>query len=612
MNLITIDFETYYDRDYSLKKLTMEEYIRDSRFEIIGIGIKVNNEETMWASGTHEQLHDFLQEFDWGDSAVLAHNTMFDGAILSWLFNIRPKLYLDTLCMARAVHGVDTFVSLAALVKKHKLGTKGTEVLDALGIKREDFTEQQLGEYGDYCVNDVDLTHALFKKLSTRVPKQELRLVDLTLRMFIQPELELDLPLLEQHLSSVKNHKKNLLVKCGTDRTVLMSNPKFANKLEELGVQPPEKISPTTGQTTHAFSKSDEEFKKLLTDPNPDIRNLIEARLSLKSTLEETRTQRFIDIAKRGSLPVPLRYYAAHTGRWGGDDKINMQNLSSRGKAKILKHSIVAPKGYMLIDCDSSQIEARVLAWLAEQEDLVEAFANKEDVYVKMASKIYDIDEAEVTKEQRFVGKTTILGCGYGMGHEKFKDQLQTFGTDIELSEAKRIIQVYRETNYSIFMFWKKANRMLKDMMNNCARSFGVDNIVKPVRMVTRYSLDKNYGIKLPSGLCMRYSDMKESNGEFSYKGKAGRTKIYGGKVTENVCQAIARCIIGEQMLKIAERYKVVLTVHDSVVCCVPENDLDDARHYVEKCMSTTPEWAEGLPITCESGVGKSYGQCGG
>ncbi len=610
MDLITLDFETYYDKDFSLRKITLENYIRDPRFEIVGVGIKVNNGDTEWASGTHEELHDYLHTFDWENSMVLAHNTMFDGAILSWLFNIRPRIWADTLCIARALHGVEVGGSLAALATRYGIGQKGTEVLDAMGIRRVDFSDEQLDSYGDYCINDVELTYMLFSKMGKGFPKKEMRIIDMTLRMFIDPVLELDLPLLETHLGNVKQRKLDLIESSGVTKTDLMSNPKFAKLLEAEGVEPPMKTSLTTGKQTYAFAKSDEAFKALQDHENPRVQALVTSRLGTKSSLEETRTERFIGIAKRGLLPVPVRYYAAHTGRWGGDDKINIQNLPSRGvNGKVLKKSIIAPEGYVLIDCDSSQIEARVLAWLAGQDDLVQAFANEEDVYIKMAARIYDIPESEVTAEQRFVGKTTILGAGYGMGAVRFAEQLKTFGTTMEPAEAKRVVQIYRDANWKIAQLWRSSQHMLVSMSRGDDFTYGANNIVQCK------SHRKTAGIKLPSGLWMKYADLDFEQGErgpeFSYMTRRGRTRIYGGKVVENICQAIARCIMGEQMLDIARKYKIALTVHDSVVCCVKESEVDEAREYIEACMNTTPAWADGLPITCESGIGKSYGEAG-
>jgi len=608
MDLITIDFETYYDKDFSLSKLTTEEYVRDHQFEVIGVGIKVNNEGTEWASGTREQLKQYLHTFNWAESMVLAHNTLFDGAILSWVFDIHPRVYTDTLCIARALHGVEVGGSLRALSERYQIGTKGTEVLNAIGKRRADFSEEDLALYGDYCINDVELTYKLFNIfLKKGFPKQELMIIDMTLRMFIEPFLELDIGLLEQHLEDTRERKDQLLEDAGVSKEDLMSNPKFATVLEGLGVKPPMKISLRTGKETFAFAKTDEGFKALAAHEDDRVQAAVAARLGTKSTLEETRTQRFIGIGKRGTLPVPVRYYAAHTGRWGGDDKINMQNLPSRGlNGKKLKRSILAPEGHTLIDCDSSQIEARVLAWLAGQDDITRSFANNEDVYKVMASRIYGVPEDKITKEQRFVGKTTILGAGYGMGAVRFQEQLEGFGFEMGLDEARRVINIYREANWKINQLWRDCQNMIKYMVNGDTIQVGREGVLKV--------LGSERGILLPSGLMLRYDDLLGEQGErgveYSYKTRRGRTRIYGGKVTENVCQAVARCIIGEQMLQISKRCRIVLMVHDSIVVCVKDEDVIESRAFVEERMRWTPDWATGLPINCESGLGKSYGDC--
>ena len=886
MNVITVDFETYYDKDYSLSKVTTEEYVRDSRFQIIGVGVKVDDGATEWFSGTHRATREYLSRFDWENSAMLAHNTMFDGPILAWRLGIHPKAYFDTLCMARALHGVEKSASLKALAETYGVGEKGTEVLNALGKRRADFSEEELARYGAYCVNDVDLTYDIFRQMMAEFPKKELKLIDLTLRMFIDPILELDRAHLEEHLAKTRAMKEELLAKAEVDdRKTLMSNPQFAEMLRGLGVEPPMKISPTTGKPTLALAKNDEEFKALAEHEDARVQALVAARLGTKSTLEETRTQRFIDISERGNLPVPVRYYAAHTGRWGGDDKINLQNLPSRGpNAKQLKKAIIAPEGYSIIESDSAQIEARVLAWLAEQNDVVEAFAEGKDVYKKMASAIYGVPEEAVTKEQRFVGKTTVLGCfaadtkvltprgwvpivdvtvtdtvwdgeewvthrgvvpqgiketirfsgvaatpdheiltghgwrawyevttnlslfqsalslansksatgskkpvrdgtllsavlaggqawwtgltskldaqpgatfalnaqaaasggsstalcfpttctesaystaypraslgatpqlappirttggavstylrtgvktaqrslaicsrlmggttrraistvlttkkvtnrgifasllrrktletsvvlptyrqrlmtydiafagpknrytiatdagaiivhncGYGMGGDKFQAALKAQGVDLPVEETKRIIGVYRQTNDAISDLWKQCGSMLRYLVRGDALAFGRPGVLRAVPSAP--------GILLPSGLILRYDGLAEQeNGkggvEYTYKTRMGPTRIYGGKVVENVCQAIARCIIGEQMLLIAKKYKVVLTVHDSIVCCVPDAEAEEAKAYVEQCMRWVPDWAAGLPVNCEAGIGKNYGEC--
>ena len=612
MNILTIDFETYFSKEVGFAKMTTEEYVRHPDFHVIGVSVKNGKGDTEWASGTPQELKRWLDEYSWEDSIALAHNAMFDGAILNWIFDIRPKFWADTLCMGRAIHGVEVGGSLGALAERYELGVKGDATKWAMGLRREDFTPQQLSEYGDYCINDVELTYALFQKMLPNFPKKEMHLINLTLRMFTEPVLRLDNQLLLQHKEDIAATKDALYDAIGIPKDeakeLLMSNNKFADALRSLGVLPPVKISATTGKETLALAKNDEEFKALAEHSDPKVQLLVAARLGVKSTLEETRTDRFLDIASRGTLPVPVKYYAAHTGRWGGDDKINLQNLPSRGtNANKLKLAIKAPPGCSIIDADSSQIEARVLAWLAGQDDLVKAFAEGKDVYKKMAAAIYGKKEEDITPAERFIGKTTILGAGYGMGAAKFQAQLHAMSNAIiTLDEARRIIDIYRKTNYQITNVWREAQNVLVAMARGEPAPLGKKGVLQV--------MPKETAIRLPNKLLLRYDELSFDQGEkgveFSYKTRRGRTRIYGGKVIENVCQAIARCIIGEQMLKISERYRVVLTVHDAIACIVPDAQVEEARHYVEECMRWTPAWAEGLPVNCESGVGKSYGEC--
>jgi len=627
MNLITIDFETYYDQKYSLTKISTEEYVRHDRYETIGFAYKINDERCVWVTGTNEHIQKVLDTLPWDDSLVLAHNTMFDGAILSWRYGVKPKGWLDTMSMGRALHGVDQSVSLASMAVRYAVGEKGTEVLNAVGIGREFFSPDALAKYGAYSRNDVELTYNIFQMMmQAGFPKGELKLIDLTLSMFIHPVLKLDTEALKLHLADTVAQKKAHLVSAlqavgkqdlavkhilGDEevqaevRKTLMSNVQFATMLKGLDVEAPTKISPTTGKLTLALAKNDEAFKELLEHDDPRVQALCAARIGTKSTLEETRTQRFIDISHRGAFPVPLRYYAAHTGRWGGTDSVNLQNLPSRGpNAGKLKKAILAPEGYVFIDADSAQIEARTLAWESGQDDLVEAFAKGEDVYKIMATAIYGKSEAEITKDERFVGKTTILGAGYGMGGAKFQAQLKTFGAEMSTEECARIISVYRDRYAKVPALWREAQEALKCMMRGMTMKLGKDGLL---------TVDDK-GILLPNGLHIYYSVLDESiendKRQFTYQTRNGRIKIYGGKVVENFTQAIARCIIGDQMLKIAKRYKVVLTVHDAIGIVARQEEADEARAYVESCMRWVPSWAEGLPVNCESGMGLSYGDC--
>jgi len=622
MDFITLDFETYYDKTFSLSRLTTEEYIRHEQFQVIGFSVKVNNGPSIWYSGDHEVLSSHLKRYNWRNATLLAHNTMFDGAILDWVFKIKPKFFADTLCMARAIHGVDAGGSLAALAERYKIGEKGTEVVAALGKRREDFSHEELDKYGAYCSNDVELTYTLYNILGKGFPHIELGLIDQTMRMFIRPELYVDEQvLLERKLDIIKERKELLSglrekLNCETDEAVatkLSSNKQFAELLVSFGINVPTKISPTTGKSATALAKKDEGFLTLCEHEDVFIQNLCAARLGVKSSLEEKRVQRFIDIGQRNKerIPIPLKYYGAHTGRWAGSDKVNFQNLPSRDvKKKALKNAIIAPEHHLVVNCDSAQIEARVLAWLAGQDDVVKMFADKQDVYRAMSSKIYSCKPEDVTKEQRFVGKTVVLGCGYGTGGVKLQSTLATSTPPMVLDEeeAKRIVDVYRSTNHKIKDLWSHGDDLLDALIQ---KQFGGRELQFGAHGCVWYG---DEGVSLPNGLHIRYLDIHKATidkrEKTVYKSRKGPVSIWGGTVVENVVQALARCIVGEQLMEISKHYKVALTVHDSVVCVVPEAEINEALDRITGIMSVAPRWAPGLPISCEATYGKSYGDC--
>jgi DNA polymerase len=618
MSLITLDFETYYTDKLGFSKQTTEEYIRDSQFEIIGVGITQGDDPATWLSGSKEEIREHLLTYDWDNSALLCHNTMFDGAILKWVLGIEPAFYLDTLCMARAIHGVEAGGSLAALARRYNIGEKGTEVAAAKGKRRADFTPLELEAYGAYCKNDAELTRKLFYILSNNFSEDETRLIDMTLRMYIDPVFLVDDALLVTRLEELKREKLELLstlmnkLSCDTEEAVrkkLASNKQFAEILKSFGIEPPMKTSPATGKPTLALAKNDEGFIALTENEDVFIQELCAVRLGTKSTLEESRIERFIDIGKRnkGKLPIPLKYYGAHTGRWSGSDKVNFQNLPSRDKKKkTLKNAVTAPDGHLIINCDSSQIEARVLAWLAGQEDVTIAFRDARDVYCEFATKVYKRDITKADPVERFVGKTCILGLGYGTGWRKLQHTLKTSppGASLSDEECERIVSLYRESNDKITELWGECERALKSLI---AWPEGRKN----------YYLGQNKalvitpeGIRLPNRLYIRYPDLQVKDGKYVYNSRKGEISLWGGAIVENVVQALARIVVGEQMLKISQKYPVALTVHDAAVCVVPEGEIKEAVKFVTDIMSTTPDWAKTLPVACEAKYAYSYGSC--
>ena len=612
MRMITLDFETYYSKDFSLSKMTTEAYIRDPQFQVIGFGYKVDDQEPQWVTGSDNEIAMALASLDIEDSYLIAHNMAFDGAILAWRYGIRPKFYIDTLSMARPITGGTVGGSLAKLAQKFALGVKGTEVVNAIGLRREDFSPQQLAAYGVYCIDDVQICWNLYHTLKQWNPPKELFIQDLMVRMFTDPVLELDIPLLGDHLNSVQEKKAKLMDRIDSTigRDALMSNPKFAEVLTKLGVTPPMKTSLRTEKETYAFGKTDPGFKALLEHPDTRVQAVVAARLGIKSTLEETRTESFIGIASRGTLPILLNYWGAHTGRASGGDKMNLQNLPRGG---ALRRSIKAPSGHKLVVCDSSQIEARVVAWLANQEDLVKAFARGEDIYSLFASNVYGKTVTKADKVERFVGKTCILGLGYGMGWEKFKATLKAgsggISVDMPEDEAKRTVSLYRNTYNHIAQLWNSGNEALQKMSKGFECNFG-----GPLNL-----LCDGEGVHLPNGTMIRYANLRrETDGNYVYDGRYGPVKIYGGKFVENVVQALARIVVFNQMAQIEqilrpmdtpeERHRVVLTVHDEVVCDVPDHRAEWTLTMMMEQMSRPPKWASLLPVTCEGDIGDTYG----
>lgn len=626
MDLITLDTETFYDNEYSLRKLTTEAYIRDPRFEVIGTAVKINDGPTEWFSGDMGQTARWLRRFNWDNSALLAQNTMFDAGILSFRFDIHPKRMLDTMCMGRAALGVDVSVSLQNLAKHYGVGVKGTEVQNALGKRREDFTPQELHRYGGYCINDAELTYDIYKRMiQDGFPLSELKLIDMTLRMFTQPKLILDTTLLKQHLKEVQDTKRQHLVNTleaigkpdlaaialmdGESsepiQKALRSNNQFAELLESLGVIPPTKVSPTTGKTTWAFAKTDDGLRALQEHEDPRVQAVVTARLGVKTTLEETRTERFIGMSTRGVFPIPLKYAGARTFRWSGMDAVNLQNLPSRGD-NTLKRAIQAPEGHAVVGADLSNIELRVGLWLAGQTDRLKLLGEGRDLYRDFASKVFGVDYDDVTKEQRFIGKTSQLSLIYGVGANKLRQAIKVgSGTDIGEAESQRIVNLYRHDYARVKQVWEAGETALASIMHNRKQSYGNQGLVQVVGRM---------GCRLPSGLYLRYPELtqlKEDNrSKWIYQTRKGKEYLYGAKFFQGLVQSLARCVMGEQMITIGKKYSIVLTVHDAVYILADRDEAPQAMQYMLDVMRTPPAWMPDIPLDAEAAFGLTLADC--
>ena len=648
--LLTVDAETRWDKtDYTLSKMTTEEYIRDPRFKAFGFCIHEygTTKPTQWYS--HNELNHIFSMYDWTTTAVLAHNALFDVAILSMIYGVKPCFIFDSLSMARALRGVEVGNSLMKLAEEFGLPPKGRAVHSTDGL--EELTPEIEKELADYCKHDVYLCEQIFTRLVEGYPSKELRLIDMTMRMFTDPVLELDVDMLEKARDEETGKLTDALAKCGVKDEELASNDKFAALLERYGITPPTKISKTTGKEAFALAKNDAHFQALLNGDNEEVALLCEARLRVKSTLERTRAQRFIDIASRGTMPVPLAYYGAETGRWqaakGGS--INFQNMK---RGSFLRKAIMAPEGQVLVVGDLSQIEPRVLAWVAGYDAMLEIFRAGGDPYSTFGSQMFSMPG--LNKEEHPVlrqsAKSALLGCGYQLGWASFAAQLlvgflgappklyvateaRQLGVDkayierflntpfhvekmleiprictdeelvIHCVAAKKIVEKYRAAAEPVVDFWNMLQvRIVRSLME------GEEYNHKGVFTM------KKEEIVLVNGMSLKYPNIeirKDERGRSEYIfGNEGKKvqKLYAGRICNNIVQGLARIVMSDGMLRVQKNYPVVGTVHDELLALVPEDAADEGKKWVHAMMTQEPKWLAGIPLNADVGYHKRYG----
>lgn len=600
--IVLLDFETYYNKNYSLTHMATSAYVRDPQFLVHMMAMKINNEPTI-VLHTDKQIREALGHIEWTKAALLAHNTLFDGFILTQYYGHVPAYYLDTLAMARAHYPWLPRLGLGPLLEQLKLGSKNTEALENVKGVRE-LSSDQRQRMSVYAINDADGCRAIFDKIHPGFPPQELDLINLTTRMFCEPKLEVDVNRINKHMEQELVYRAKARLLADADESVLLSNNQFADKLRELGIEPERKMSTaTSAYTTYAFAKNDQFMRNLLNHEDPKVKALANARILTKSTLSVSRSKRLL--ADRGLLPVGYKYWGAHTGRWSGANKMNLQNLPRKSE---LRKSIVAPRGKVMVVVDSGQIEARVTAQLAGEEALIEGFrrmkpGDQTDIYTDFASHVYVREITKADEVERFLGKTCILGLGFGMGAKKLLGTLENSNQKIDLDYAAchAIVHLYRTTYPAIPQLWNTMERVLDTMLNK--KDF--DKV--PGLMGIGINAEGNF-IKLPSGLYIRYPGLYKVEDQFWYREKMRDERlIWGGVVTENVVQALARQIIAEQMLEIDKRYRVVMMTHDEIVTLVNEDEADMALDYMLKVMTTPPSWAPELPLAAEGEYATYY-----
>lgn len=607
-NAIGLDFETFWANDYTLKKQPTTEYINDPRFEVQIVSVQAAS----WGRPRVMEIPRFrtwAKTIDWSKTALLAHNAAFDGYIAFRHFGIKPAFYFDTMSMLRPIIPVSVGGSLkagcAAFGRSSKL--HASALVNTKGKRWAEFTKDEKAALKTYAGDDIEDCWFLFDRLRPYIPLDELRLIDMTMKMYCQPQLLLDKPMLLELAKQEIARKAKLLERF--DKADLMSNDKFAVILEAaLDGPAPTKISKTTGKETYAFSKQDAEFKKLLQHDDEEVRALVEARLGVKSTIVETRAQRMAARADYGPQPIYYRYWGAGTGRWSGGDSINWQNMS---RGSDMRKAILAPRGHTLVIADLSQIEARINAWFAGQQNIVDAFARGDDVYCMAASDIYHRRITKADMLERFIGKICVLMLQYGAGWERFAEVLRlgTMGPAVAIddAEARVVHRGWRQANPFIVAGWKATD--------NKIRSAFLGGMTVEDKCVAYQGVGKNGFMHLPGGMAVRYDDVRADEDGVSYlKKMRGSTEIrgrlYGGLYVENRTQALARRVIAEHMLAAADAmpyWRQAMTTHDEIVGVVPNRQANRALKIVTEIMTSTPSWAKGLPLAVDAHVSQRY-----
>lgn len=624
---LTLDFETFYSTSFSLTKITTMEYVRSLEFKVHGVGIKIDDEpsEYIYEEDVEERLREIWDEYE--TIELICHNTRFDAYILARRYDLFADQYIDTMSMS-AGRFPGQKSNLAILCERlwpnDPKMRKGDELKQTKGV--EILPPDLRVILGEYCIQDVEMTYAAYKVLVKNYPLAELDLIDIHIRMFVKPSFVLDRPTVAEYLTAEKAETKRLITESGYTSKQLSSNQQFATVLDGLGLEVPTKISPTTEKITFAFAKNDIPFQKLQAN-NPQYKHIWAARLAAKSTINRTRAQRMLNAAdpRNNKLAVALKYYGAHTGRASGAEKLNFQNLR---RGSILRRALTAPKGHKVVVVDSSNIEARVLAWVAGQDDLLDTFRTGGDVYSNFANEIYP-DLAPINKKdhplERFVGKVAVLGLGYGMGWVKFQKTLEAgaLGQEpviISDKRAEEIVNKYRDTNDKIRAYWFTASKMLMEMKKKQPRliPWGVmavdyETITLPNAMSLRYpglrevELEKTEGATYKRTETVYNTVLPVIATDDEYTNDRNTVRTYGAKIVENLVQALARNIVMEQLLVINQRYNVVLTVHDEIICIVPDEEADTAYKYMLQIMRTPPAWAPTLPLDAEGGYDDCY-----
>jgi DNA polymerase family A len=628
---VVLDFETYYDSEYSLSKMTTRAYILDPRFEALVISVRFLKTKQQLVAVGDAQIRRLLAKLNWAGVNAIAHNGAFDHSILSWIYDIHPAKLSCTLAMSLPFHASTVGGSLANLARVYNLPDKGTAVHNMLGKHLQDMTAQEVKEYAQYCGHDSFLCGALYEIFIAKLPRTyELSVIDATLRMYTDPVLRIDTGVIEPHLQALIEEKEDTLqelismlrtysilpldvIDSETMQKHCASAPKFCQLLKTIGVEPPMKWNKKNTKQIPALAKTDPGMEDLLASEDPVVVMLAEARMATKSTLPTTRAKRFLELALMGGMPFPLKYYGAEqTGRWSAWDSINLQNLP---RTSPLRDSLTAPVGYGIVAGDESQVELRTGLELAGQLDRLDLLRCGHDLYKQSVVDSLGISYGDVSKDQRQMGKVTQLSAIFGVSAPVVRRTIWLMGrVRVDGPTSERLVATYRATHPKVVAAWADGNLALQMIANGQTGTiWGGRCTVTPE------------GIRKPSGLFVRYPNLRQQMGdkgrpEWVYDKKLGKvtvpTKIYGAKVFQNCVQSIARDI----MAVVVSRVNNVRLqppylhpagiIHDELIGIAPLEYVDQAARLLHKALTTPVSFSANIPLDCEIETGLAYGLC--
>jgi hypothetical protein len=621
-NLLFIDFESFYDSKakYRMGKNAMDivTYVRDPRFQAFGVGYQFVGRELAYAKNPKA----VFAQIDWRNTAVVSHNLKFDGFILKEKYGILAGQYIDTLAMSRAVLG-KTIKShaLASLAEYFGFEAKGHLETDG----KMNLTPEEEQALATYCLHDVDMCRQIFEKLAPEFPENQYDIMDQTIRMFVDPKLQLNVPLLEKAAKEEALRRENIFKEIGIDKKEFASNVKFPVLLQTRGYTVPTKTSPrkkdANGEPIQipALALGDTEFLEMLEGENEELKALCEARVAAKSTLLETRASKLANIGRTGRWSFDVEFSGAdQTHRFSGGKGAggNPQNFT-RGSA--LREAVEAPEGWTLAVGDFSNIELRIQAYLSKDRGLIDAIESGKDIYCDFASAFYGRTITKEDKQERRFGKTAILGLGYGMGWKKFIKtvRVQT-GQTIDEEASRKAVDLYRTRYAQIPALWQSLDNAIIQLIKYrevISENFVASSKNRNVRFIGIPVKFMEEALVLPSGLPIRFPNLRQEEGERGnmewvydvwVKGRLEKRKLYGGKVLENICQGLAGELCKDAMRVMGD--DVVGQCHDEILVLCKKGLGQITASKLKRAMSVSPDWLPQIALDAEVKIGANWG----